>query len=285
MKILSIDVGIKNLAYCLLYVNTEKNTYEIDSWDVIDICTSEKKHTCCLENKGKPCTRDVKYFKGDNYYCKIHSKKSNYIVPSGSYNLKQIRKSKVGSVKEFCNREQIDISSFKKKSDFIKSIEIFFEKKILNKVEPINANNINLVHLGKNMQCIFDDVFGSHTIDIVLIENQISKIANRMKTLQGMIAQYFIMRGVEKIEFISSINKLKPFVNKNKGEKTKMTYRDRKKMGIEVTNSMFQTNHLIKNWYDLFQSHKKKDDLADSFLQGFYYIYSYGIINITLDEE
>ena len=279
MKILSIDVGIKNLAYCLFYINTETNRYEIDSWDVIDICEVKEKPKCCLTLKNKPCTRDVKYYKGENYYCKIHSKKSNFIVPSGSYNLKQLRKHKVNTIKEFCARENIDISSFKRKSDYIKSIEIFFEKKILDKIVPINANNMNLVNLGKNLQTIFDETFGNHSIDVVIIENQISKIANRMKTLQGMIAQYFIMKEVPRIEFISSTNKLKPFIT---GNKKKLTYRDRKKMGIEITGKFIAEHSSISPWEEHFSSHKKKDDLADSYLQGIYFINVNGICDITL---
>ena len=36
MKIISIDVGIKNLAYCLMDYNGE--TYSILEWDIIDLC-------------------------------------------------------------------------------------------------------------------------------------------------------------------------------------------------------------------------------------------------------
>ena len=35
VKILSFDVGIKNLAYCL--VNFNEEGFEIEDWDVIDI--------------------------------------------------------------------------------------------------------------------------------------------------------------------------------------------------------------------------------------------------------
>ena len=46
---------------------------------------------------------------------------------------------------------------------------------------------------------------------MVLIENQIGPIALRMKTLQGMIMQHFIERGIPLIEEISATNKLKEF--------------------------------------------------------------------------
>ena len=55
---------------------------------------------------------------------------------------------------------------------------------------------------------MFKDSLGD--IDRVIIENQISPIANRMKTVQGMLSQYFLMSNDKlDIEFISSINKLK----------------------------------------------------------------------------
>ena len=43
MKIISIDVGMKNLAYCLL--DYSSNEYTINKWDVIDLCEN-KKYSC-----------------------------------------------------------------------------------------------------------------------------------------------------------------------------------------------------------------------------------------------
>ena len=44
MKILSIDVGMKNCAYCLLNCDISKN-YLIEKWDIIDLCETSKE-TC-----------------------------------------------------------------------------------------------------------------------------------------------------------------------------------------------------------------------------------------------
>jgi len=41
MKILSFDVGIKNLAYCILSV--EDNDFKILEWDVLNIIDNKKK--------------------------------------------------------------------------------------------------------------------------------------------------------------------------------------------------------------------------------------------------
>ena len=83
-----------------------------------------------------------------------------------------------------------------------------------------------------------------------------------------MIAQYFIMKQVPTIEFISSANKLKEFMP----TKSKLSYNDRKKMGVNVMTKILNENIHISNWQTMFKTHKKKDDLADCFLQGYWYI-------------
>jgi hypothetical protein len=93
-----------------------------------------------------------------------------------------------------------------------------------------------------------------------------------MKTIQGMIVQYFIMSNivVGNIEFISAINKLKDFANANNNEKTK--YSDRKKLGITTTLELLSNDYRFIDKKDYFMTHKKKDDLADSFLQGLWFV-------------
>ena len=112
----------------------------------------------------------------------------------------------------------------------------------------------------------FDILFVNQSIDIVLIENQMGKIATRMKTIQGMIAQYFIMKNVNDIHFISASNKLKDYISK------KTTYSERKHKGIEICEELLINNETFGTHLDMFHKHKKKDDLADCFLQGLWYL-------------
>jgi hypothetical protein len=114
-----------------------------------------------------------------------------------------------------------------------------------------------------------------YKIDIVIIENQISTIASRMKTLQGMLAQYFIMKDVPCIEFISASNKLKMFMTKKK-----TTYTERKLESVEVTKELLEKLPLLKEYKGILDKNKKKDDLADCFLQGIYYLTVKNMINI-----
>jgi hypothetical protein len=151
----------------------------------------------------------------------------------------------------------------------------------------VNASKLDLVTIGKNIQQKFDDILKGEMIDTVIIENQISPIANRMKTIQGMIAQYFIMKNNEiRIDFVNASNKLKgvelgqpvlgqpvlgqpvlgqPVLGQN------TTYKDRKKMSTEQTKN-FLRERGWKEWETFFQENKKKDDLADCFLQALWYL-------------
>ena len=89
-----------------------------------------------------------------------------------------------------------------------------------------------------------------------------------MKTIQGMIAQYFIMRNdAISIEFVSASNKLK---DHNAALKT--SYGERKKLGIQHCLETITNNIHYTSWETFFKNHLKKDDLADSFLQGIWFI-------------
>jgi hypothetical protein len=123
-------------------------------------------------------------------------------------------------------------------------------------------------------------------IDAILIENQIGNLAGRMNVLQGMISQYFIMRNITNIEFISATNKLKLFktvINKkaedaigngnldNVLESEKKLYKMRKDAGKMVCRSLLSFYPKLSKWMANYDKHKKNDDLADCFLQGYYY--------------
>ena len=91
MNVLSIDVGIKNLAYCLFFIH--QNKYEINQWGVIDLSDSKKK--CKEKNKnGKICDKNAKFFKNNQYYCKIHAKNKNFKIPTNDLKQTSISKKK-----------------------------------------------------------------------------------------------------------------------------------------------------------------------------------------------
>jgi hypothetical protein len=72
---------------------------------------------------------------------------------------------------------------------------------------------------------------------------------------------------VDHIEFISASNKLKDCDVKDKSK-----YSDRKKLGIAKCLETITTDYRFSDKVDYFNAHKKKDDLADSFLQGLWFL-------------
>ena len=185
------------------------------------------------------------------------------------------------------------------KEQMLDMIQTELDKNYLENIENVRADQIDLLTLGKNMMTELDKFvlpytgeaiysgdsgdlgnmggLGKYKIDIVIIENQISTIASRMKTLQGMIAQYFIMRGTPCIEFISAANKLKMFMTKKK-----TTYTERKIESVEVTKELLEKLPQFEKYRGCLEKNKKKDDLADCFLQGIYYLTLKNMINIEL---
>ena len=73
---------------------------------------------------------------------------------------------------------------------------------------------------------------------------------------------------------ISPYNKLKKYISNKK-----TTYAERKKLSIIETRKYISEKNSLNKWIELFEKHSKKDDLADAFLQGIYYLESTKIIN------
>jgi hypothetical protein len=260
MQLLSIDVGIKNLAYCLMSADT------ILKWDVINLCGKDPLCTTC----NKPAKfAQAQQAQEQSLFCAKHAKTSGLLLPSATISLKKIKKMKLVDLQKVITEFKMPIGDAVKKDDLLKCIITFLEQKMLTSVASAKANDMDLVQIGIAMQKAFDTELKDHLSSIthIVIENQISPIANRMKTLQGMIAQYFIMHGKTQIAFVSAANKLKGHQDI---ETDISSYAARKKEGIKVTLKII--NERYAEWVPHFTQHKKKDDLADSFLQGNWYL-------------
>ena len=306
-QILSIDVGIKNLSFCLFEVNNE---LKILKWDNIDLTKQDAIESTCVyiddpstnvkakktaKSKAKskivslghslgPCGKPAKYIKDNKCYCLKHSKLTNYLQPASDLKPASINKQTIQKLIDIINKYKIvttnsdtNIQSYKK-AQLINLIKDFSEKHCFEEVKKSNATKIDLVTIGRNIQHRFDEILCDYlaTIDTIIIENQIGPIANKMKTIQGMLSKYFIMKNNNiTIDFISATNKLKDFVSsdleKDK-EKEKTLYKDRKKLGIQICSNFVSNDNRFNTWNTFFLKHQKKDDLSDCFLQGMWYI-------------
>jgi hypothetical protein len=278
MKVLSIDIGIKNLAYVILELtNLDKNTivngpqeFKIIKWDVINLCN---KFISCSANK---CTKQACFHKNDTFYCKNHTKKTEYSLPL--CNVKTLHKQSLANLSALVEKCDLKLEKPINKATLISSLEDYLKSTCFEALENVNANNVNLIDLGISLKNELNELFNNYdlaSIDQIIIENQISPIANRMKCIQGMVAQYFIDCNNHNIAFISATNKLKAFINKDKDKaaekEKKISYNERKKLSILYSKQLLENKNMMHD-LDYFVKHSKKDDLADCLLQGIYYL-------------
>jgi hypothetical protein len=292
MKILSVDVGIRNLSFCLFEIeDSDKTKIEIIKWDNIDLTTiTENK---CIEiDKNGLCDKPAKFIKpnSENCYCLKHSKKQTFLHPTSDLKPSFINKQKIQSLIEIADKYKIKYDKPAKKVNLVSLINEFIMSNCFTPVQKNNASKVDLVTIGRNIQHKFDEILCDHlqSLNKIIIENQIGPIANKMKTIQGMLSQYFIMRNNNiQIDFISATNKLKDFINQPSDQEThptptptneikpkdpKLDYKQRKKLGIQTTLNIVNNDFRFKIWSDFLHKHNKKDDLSDCFLQGMWYI-------------
>lgn len=114
-------------------------------------------------------------------------------------------------------------------------------------------------------------------VKYVLIENQPALKNPIMKSVQMVIYTYFLMDGVmndksciENIHMVNARNKLKVYKGPKVECNKKGKYAQNKYLSVVYTGNMIE--HDDDCFKDLFKTSKKKDDLADAYLQGIYWI-------------
>ncbi len=316
LRVLSIDVGMKNLAYCLFKYDptnaggdgaTAKNpesvmqVVNIVAWDTVNLCdaaTDKPVVPVLCTQPGCKFTAKFAYTSSStedsanvtSYYCTRHANSSGYKMPlqPSVAAPKILKKLTLEELKVFYGEylsSPLPEKCTKSKVKLLQHLTLALANEYLvavsAKPKVVSASSVDLITIGRNMHRRFDALpHIASDIDVVIIENQLSTLATRMKTLQGMITQYFIMRGVPDIRFISATNKLKLFSKggggggggggEEGGEEIKDGYADRKKHSIEITRSLLSAH--AEEHRALFEKHKKKDDLADCFLQGMWWL-------------
>ena len=300
MKIISIDVGIKNCSFCVLSQSIETKLI-MEHWDIVNLIelnpVIHPVYECTCYNyagtkKEKKCVKQALYKKGllnNNYLCEVHAKKDPY------FNIKELllpalKKALLKELICLTNKYNINTNNVKKKNeliDLLVSHQNIHGVTLINSLAPKKkCATIPLQIIGRNIIQYFDTL-NVRDITHVIIENQIGSLATRMKTIQGMLMQYFFTRNTDVcVEFISATNKLKKYSLNNSHELTsannetnktnktnkKKQYDARKKKAVATSADIIQTTDTLAKWNDYFISCKKKDDLSDCFLQGIWFL-------------
>ena len=271
MKIISIDVGIKNLSFCLFEIDVTLKNIKILKWDNIDLCVNDINEYKCIEidKKGLICNKPAKFSKDDQCYCLKHSKLHNYLHPTPELKPTYLKKQTLQSLINIADKYKLIYKMPLKKSNILSIIQDYINTNCYSPIAKTNATKVDLVTIGRNIQHKFNEIFSDiDSIDNVIIENQIGPLAIKMMAIQGMISQYFIMTNNNIIiDFISASNKLKEYLPKEK-----IDYNQRKKLGVETCLSIINNDSQYDEWRGFVNKHKKKDDLSDCFLQGLWFI-------------
>ena len=285
MYLISFDVGIKNMAYCIFYFNGSELI--VQDWNILNLLENSKTQELCSfkiksKKQTKICGKKAKYKKEELCFCETHAKmaikQNNWFFFDDSF--KQSKLNKLSKDELFNLGQPLEIFSEipKTKKESLLSFSDACDKRSLVKIKKVKsktANDTDLITVGKLMKLGLDDISHIRDITHVAIENQISKIASRMKTVQGMLSQYFIMQEeCPQIEYVSSINKLKD-LSTNVQENS---YKQHKKDSVAICKEILTQNPSLGNFDDLLTI-SKKDDLADAFLQGIWYLKREKIIN------
>jgi len=233
VKIISFDVGIKNLAYCIIEFDTSNHSHTILDWGVINIMENilSRSIKCSVVKKGIQCN-------GYATVC-IHSE-NNKIV--------------------FCKKKLCQ-----------KTVETAYSKKDIKKIKPINTKTLSLLELATELVKELNKYESFLDADIAVIENQPVLKNPTMKSVQMILYSFFVIKGITVDKPLSNIalfnagRKLDIYNGPDiKTTCEKGSYSERKKLSIEITKSLLKD---LPNKLTFFMEHKKQDDLADCFLQ------------------
>ena len=100
---------------------------------------------------------------------------------------------------------------------------------------------------------------------VSLIERQPPR-NKAMKRMEAYLEAYCVLKGCPNVMCYNAVNKVPDCPGAGK-----KAYRKRKQIGIERAEKYIHDTKQNEKWIELFNTSKKKDDLADSLLQGLSY--------------
>jgi hypothetical protein len=231
--ILSIDVGVKNLAFCLMSlkgVQEEGNNFNIYNWQSINLLDEEypqcksviksgaKKGTMC--NKISRIKTDT-----DEYFCSMHNPDKTRYNPQINTKVKSV------SLKDKC-------------------LALY---KLLEGVPELLSRPVEVV-IEKQMKLNPTMLQMSHLVYSYFI-------------MKGYIVTE---SPIKNVQFVSAKNKLTVYNGPPIDCHLKNDYNKRKWLACEYTKYMLRNDPLHRDYLDKFP--KKKDDLSDCYLQGVWWL-------------
>ena len=292
-------------------INIGEKHFQIIDWGIINIANDVTNNTPCFENRAKvmcgfgKCKRKATYChekKTNNCYfglCAIHYKKVNDTNKKEFIFLDK----KPKCYKVDCKKSS---SYYNKAHEFKTYCGVHYNQLLKTDAsidcvkvnKKVKATSINLTKLGSSLNKLLDEKPQLLNVKCVLLENQPVLKNPTMKSMQMFLYSYYILRGitdysknnletpVETIKCYSAgqKNKVGEYLDqdhqheiKTALKEVKNKYTKNKKETIMITkrillNKMENSTSNPNKWKDMFESSKKKDDLADSLLMTLHYL-------------
>jgi len=249
MKVISFDVGLRNLSVCVLE-GTSRKDVKILHWEVIDVL-GEKAGVGAARCFRCQAAARYEHASEGTFACSKHTPKTKNVTKT------VLNKKSAHELQ--CELEQCGIRTDKpltKKADLVTALYNHYRQNTTKKCVQSSTSGSVLDLAPSIISSLESRANVWKGADMVVIENQPER---RMYAVQAMLQMYFCMKKLN-CSGISAAHKLSNIVTV---DDLVHTYKGRKKTGI------FHAEILIpKENREHFDKHKKKDDLADSFLQG-----------------
>jgi hypothetical protein len=306
--IISWDVGVINLAFCIIMQRVINGEYidKIMDWGIINLIEDERINlTCCGKMKngnvcGKKASRVQSTPKKSYGFCKMHlSQATKYWSNTKTRRLfKMIENSsdcvcdytmrsgsKCKSKAKFCDLHGKKYCTAHHKTTLNKLLKEYSPQIIRNTiVKKISTLQLQLTLINKLDQMI--NTFIMYDVTEVVIENQPANLNPKMKAIAGTLQNYFLLRGIkdhtkdfmlDNVCFMNACNKLK--VNEKntienfRGNVDGKKYKITKALGVKYTKQLLKKDDDDGMWAAYLATFKKQDDLCDCYLQAKYYLY------------
>jgi hypothetical protein len=248
MKVVSFDVGLRNLAYCVLEGTTRADV-AITDWNIIDVLGEQA-------GVGAPrchqCQTAARYEHASNgtFACSKHAPRKK----------KAPTKKELGTRTPEMLRAELTVAGLTTnattKVDLIKLLYNHNKQNTWKKCVSSAIQGSVLDLAGALIRSLDQRSASWKGADLVCVENQMDR---RMFGVQAMLQMYFCCRGF-RVQGVSATHKLSNIVTV---DDSTASYKGRKTTGIAHARVL-----VPQVWQEHFSKHPKKDDLADSFLQG-----------------
>ncbi len=272
MKICSWDVGIYNLSYCILEQDDISKEIKIIKWDIVNLVDSDaqkKNRTLLFQNipiklNQVPELLEVDYVYIENQpVLKNPQMKSiqmilySYFLFYGITDGILIQKTcEDGSVEEYNHKvKSVDLCSASNKLKVYDGPEIALED-LKKKRAPANPNKKSKKKKKEEEEQELN------------YNDQLDALDSEDEDYEEKYAEIMAFKMAKKNED-ESIEKVKTVIDATtQSGGSSLAYGDKKKLAI--AHATYFLKDQDPKYLEFFNSHKKRDDLADSFLQGVY---------------